>query len=62
MKSLLGIESSDIRYVLLLLAFSTAMALVSYYVIELPALRWRRAVPYRTISPGEIKVAALNLL
>ena len=35
-----------------LLVMSAIMALASYYVVELPALHWRRAVRYRSVKIG----------
>lgn len=47
MQSLLGLEITRIQPILSLLALSTTMGLMSYYLIERPALRWRRTVRYR---------------
>jgi len=54
LQSLFGLEIGRIRHVLLLLAMSAAMAFASYYLVERPALGWRRAVRYRPVQSNPL--------
>ena len=54
-----GLEIIGVQHYFLLLVLSTAMALVSYYIIERPALRWRQALRYQlsAVHEGEFIAA-----